>query len=106
MTDVNEQVTVTRDDEQSRYEIYIGETLGGYADYRIDSRGRSIFDNTEVDPAFKGRGLGTTLVAEAMADAAQRGDTVVPGCPFVVKFLRTNDVPNLTVDWPKSADAH
>lgn len=103
MTDVSEQLTVSRDEEQSRYEIHVGGRLGGYAQYRVDSRGRFVFPDTQIDPAFKGRGLGTTLVAEAMADAAERGDTVVPSCPFVVRYLRDNEVPGLSIDWPESA---
>lgn len=106
MTDLNEQVKVSRDDEQSRYEISVGDVLGGYLEFVPDSHGRLVLPDTQIDPAFKGRGLGTKLVAAAMADAAQRGDTVVPDCPFVVRYLRENDVPGLTIDWSRApADA-
>lgn len=101
MTDT--QTSVTRNDDKSRYEIHVGETLGGYTEFRPDSQGRLVFPSTEIDPAFKGQGLGTTLVAEAMTDAASRGDTVVPVCSFVVRYLEKNDVPGLTVAWPEGA---
>jgi predicted GNAT family acetyltransferase len=46
------------------------------------------------------------LVGEALADVAARGETVVPVCPFVVKYLRGNDVEGLDVAWrPTSDDA-
>lgn len=100
MADEDPQLSVTRNEDQSRYEIHVGDTLGGYAEYFADGHGRTVFPATEIDPAFKGRGLGTTLVAEALADEAQRGQTVVPRCPFVVRYLERNDVPGLDVHWP------
>jgi predicted GNAT family acetyltransferase len=95
-----DQITVTRDETQRRYEIHVGDVLAGFTSFRTDSRGRVLFPHTEVDPAFKGRGLATELVAQAMAEAAQRGDTVVPHCPFVSRYLRENPVDGLDVDWP------
>ena len=35
-----------------------------------------------------------------MADSARRGETVVPHCPVVAKYLRENEVPGLTIEWP------
>ncbi len=104
MTDATEQVTVSRDDAQGRYEIRVGDALGGYAEFAGDDQGRVVFPATEIDPEFKGQGLGTKLIAKAMADAADRGQTVVPECPFVAHYLRKNDVPGLTVDWPNGAE--
>lgn len=96
MTD--DQPTVIRDDAEGRYEIRVGDVLAGFTEFRADSRGRMLFPHTEVDPAFRGRGLAGILIGEAMADEAQRGDTVVPLCPAVVKYLDENDVPGLTVE--------
>ncbi|KRA26054.1 acetyltransferase [Microbacterium sp. Root61] len=97
MSDV---LTVTRNDEAGRYEIHVGEVLGGFTEFVPDARGRLVFPHTEVDPAFKGKGLASVLVSQAMTDVASRGETVVPQCPFVVRYLRENDVPGLTIDWP------
>ena len=99
MTDT-EQTTVTRNDEDRRYEVHVGDVLAGFTVFRADARGRVIFPHTEVDPAFRGRGLAQQVVAEAMVDAARRGDTVVPHCPVVAKYLRENEVPGLDVAWP------
>jgi len=100
VTDLSRRPTVTRDDEESRYEIRVGDVLAGFSEFYEDSRRRTVFPHTEVDPAFRGRGLGGTLIGEAMTDAAARGDTVVPRCPAVAGYLEKNDVPGLTVDWP------
>lgn len=96
----NDEITVYRDDPESRYEIRVGDVLAGFTEFVPDEHGRLVFPHTEIDPAFGGRGLGTVLVARALADVAARGETVVPRCPFVVKYLRENDVPGLEVHWP------
>jgi predicted GNAT family acetyltransferase len=95
-----ELTTVTRNDKAHRYEVHVGEVLAGFTMFRIDPQGRAHFPHTEVDPAFRGRGLAQTVVAEAMADAARRGETVVPHCPVVTAYLQRNEVPGLTVEWP------
>ena len=100
MTDTTDELTVTRNDEVGRYEIHVGEVLGGFTEFTTDARGRLVFPHTEIDPAFKGRGLASVLVSRAMEDVAARGETVVPRCPFVVRYLRENDVAGLTVAWP------
>lgn len=100
MTDTDATPTVHRDDADNRYEIRYGDVLAGFTEFATDRRGRLTFPHTEVDPAFKGRGLATILVAGAMADAAARGETVVPYCPFVARYLREHEVEGLVVDWP------
>jgi len=91
---------VERNDDEGRYEIWLGDVLGGFTEFAPDSRGRLVFPHTEVDPAFKGEGLGSILIGGAMADVASRGETVVPRCPFVARYLRRHEVPGLTIDWP------
>ncbi len=98
-----DEITVVRNDEDRRYEIHVGDVLAGFTVFRVDARGRYLYPHTEVDPAFRGRGLAQRLVADAMADAARRGETVVPHCPVVAKYLRENEVPGLTIDWPAQA---
>ncbi|RLK52354.1 GNAT family N-acetyltransferase [Microbacterium telephonicum] len=97
--------SVTRNAEKSRYEIHLGDVSAGFTTFEPDDHGRLVFAHTVIDPAFGGRGLGTTLVAAAMADAAERGDIVVPECPFVVRYLENTDVPGLAVVWRQTADA-
>ncbi len=98
------QTTVHRNDERGRYEIRLGDTVAGFTQFRADEHGRLVFPHTEIDPAFSGRGLGSILVGGAMADVAARGETVVPVCPFVVKYLHTHDVDGLEVSWRPTAD--
>lgn len=95
-----EEIEVVR--AAHRYEIRVGDQLAGFTMFHADEQGRLVFPHTVIDPAFGGRGLGRALVARAMADVASRGETVVPLCPFVVKYLRRTEVPGLKVDWPQT----
>lgn len=97
---MTETITVTRNDVTHRYELRVGDVLAGFTMYRYDSAGRANFPHTEVDPAYRGRGLAQAVVEAAMRDAASRGDTVVPHCPVVAHYLRSHEVPGLTVAWP------
>jgi predicted GNAT family acetyltransferase len=82
--------TTVRDDRaESRYEIYDGEQLAGFADYRLDG-GQIAFTHTEVGPEFGGRGLARQLVGEALDDARGRDLAVLPFCPYVRKVIAQN----------------
>ncbi|HET6301617.1 GNAT family N-acetyltransferase [Microbacterium sp.] len=94
-----DELTVTRNDEAGRYEIHVGDVLAGFTRFEPTPNGELIFPHTEIDPAFSGRGLGKTLVSEALADVARRGERIIPLCPFVRRYLRENDVEGLDVDW-------
>jgi uncharacterized protein len=76
--------------EKNRYELRLGDRLIGLAAYRRTD-GRIAFTHTEVDPSCEGRGFGTRLVGEALADARNEGLNIVPLCPFVAHYVRTHD---------------
>lgn len=97
------ELTVTRDDAEGRYEIHVDGVLGGFSEFRVDSRGRLVFPHTVIDPAFRGRGLSGVLIERAMADVAARGETVLPLCPVVTRYLREHEVPGLEVVWPHTS---
>jgi len=94
------ELTVTRNDELHRYEIRVDDVLGGFTEFEEIEPGTLRFPHTVTDPAFRGKGLGSVLVAAAMQDVASRGETVVPLCPFVRRYLRENEVEHLRVAWP------
>lgn len=102
MSDATE-TTVVRNDEKGRYEILLDGTVAGFTEYYPDGDNRLVFPHTVIDPAFSGRGLGSTLVSQALADVASRQEAVVPVCPFVVKYLRENTVDGLDVQWRPTA---
>jgi predicted GNAT family acetyltransferase len=73
--------------EQSRFEIHADGRLGGVAEYRMKDPGLIVFTHTEIDDAFEGRGLGSTLVRAALDTARSRGLAVRPDCTFVRGYI-------------------
>jgi predicted GNAT family acetyltransferase len=100
MTDI----TVTRDDASSRYEIRSDEVLAGFAEFQLRP-GAIRFVHTEIDPAFQGQGLAGKLASAALTDAVDRGEAIVPLCPYIAKYLRTHEVPGAEIRWPQRPGA-
>lgn len=46
------------------------------------------FTHTVVPPEAEGHGVGSQLIAGALADAGARGLKIVPQCAFVAAYLR------------------
>ena len=82
-----DEIHVTDNPAESRYEIRVGETLAGFLEYRVRGDVVSML-HTEIDPEVQTKGLGTRLVADALADTQARGRTVKPYCPFVAAYIR------------------
>ena len=99
----DENIRVVRDNEHNRYRIEVDGQTAGFTQFRQDGD-RLRFVHTEVDEAYSGRGLAKTLVAQAMADVADHGETVIPLCPYVATFLRRNEVSGLKVHWPAESE--
>lgn len=93
------EIIVTLNEAASRYEATSDGALAGFAEVKRE-QGEILFTHTEVDPAFSGQGIASTLAAESLADAAKTGDTIVPQCGFIEKYLRTHDVPGASVRFP------
>ena len=72
--------------DRRRYEIYDGEQLAGFSDYKL-TKGKIAFTHTEVDPTHGGRGLARELVTEELDDARRQGLAVLPFCPYVRKVI-------------------
>lgn len=83
-------VDVTDVVDSTRYEAKVGGNLAGYAEYER-REGRVIFPHTEVDEAFEGQGVGSALARTVLDDARERGEKVVPLCPFIAGYIRRHD---------------
>jgi predicted GNAT family acetyltransferase len=80
-------MAAVRDDSaRQRYELAAGDALA-FIDYRRDGR-VVIMTHAEVPPALRGRGIGMALVEGALALVRERGETVVPLCPFIERYMR------------------
>ncbi|MFI5527805.1 GNAT family N-acetyltransferase [Kitasatospora sp. NPDC051853] len=71
----------------SRYEVIVdGDRLAGFAEYRL-GEGEIAFTHTEVNPAFEGHGLASSLARFALDDARERGLAVLPYCPYIKGWI-------------------
>ena len=78
--------TVTDNPDESRYELYDGDTLAGSAAYRLHGD-MVIFTHTVVDDAYEGQGAGSQLARQALDDSRARGRRVVARCPFISQWI-------------------
>lgn len=71
------ETKVADNPDASRFEIYAGDELAGFAEYHLH-RDELAFIHTEVDPTFGGQGLAGKLARYALDDARGRNRTVLP----------------------------
>lgn len=77
--------TVRDDFAGQRFELEIGEALA-FIDYLRDGR-KVIMTHAEVPLDLRGGGVGSALVKGALALVRERGEKVVPLCPFVAQYM-------------------
>jgi predicted GNAT family acetyltransferase len=82
-----DEIRVTDNPGEQRYELWRGDTLAGFIEYRLRD-GEVAMTHTEIEPHLQEKGLGTRLVADALADTRARGRTLKPYCPFVAAYIR------------------
>jgi predicted GNAT family acetyltransferase len=91
-----EDITVSDDPAQSRFEIRVDGKPAGQAVYELRP-GTIVFLHTEIDDAYGGRGLGGILVKAALDSARERTLHVVATCPFVRSWIQKHpDYADLT----------
>ena len=77
---------ISLDSDRHRFVAAVdGREVGFIVDHR---RGRRhLLVHTEVDDDVSGRGVASTLVRRSLDDVRDRGDVVVPICPFVAGWI-------------------
>ncbi|PRQ11332.1 N-acetyltransferase [Corynebacterium sp. 13CS0277] len=80
MQDIHHEV------ERHRFVIAVDGQEAGFAAYR-DREGVRDFNHTVVDPAFRGRGLSSPLIAAALDATRAQGLRVRPSCSAVAHFV-------------------
>jgi hypothetical protein len=90
-------VDVRDNPEEHRFEAYVDDRLAGFTAYDR-GEGTILILHTEVDDAFEGQGVGSSMVRQILDRLRAEGDlkvTVV--CPFVNGWLRRHpDYQDLT----------
>lgn len=81
---------VTKNDQRSRFEITVDGAAAGFAQYRQAPRQLRSFMHTEVDPAYRGQGLGGQLMKASLDATREEGLGVLPYCPGFQRFISQN----------------
>jgi uncharacterized protein len=81
--------TLKNNPERHRYEAFADSALVGYAIYNLLGDSLAI-THTEVLREHEGKGIGSYIVREALADARKQGKYVVPQCSFIAAYLRNH----------------
>ena len=81
-------VEVVHIPEAERYEIHVDGQVAGFTEAHPRGDGVVLFPHTEIDDAFEGQGLASTLVTGALDDIRRRGMRIVVTCPYVRRFLQ------------------
>lgn len=79
---------VVRDDETHRYQLMLGGQVVGFSQFRVRP-GYLVFTHTETDPAFEGRGFGSTLAKGALDDVPGPGRENQGGVPVHRRICQT-----------------
>lgn len=87
MTSMADDVVVTNNQDEKRYEAHLDGELAGFAEYQLTDE-LIVFTHTEVDPRFEGKGVGSALARFALDEVRDAGDRkVMPLCPFVKGWI-------------------
>lgn len=91
-------VEVRLEHDHRRYEAWAGAARAGYLRYRDEGDVRDLVD-TQVDPAFQGRGVAAALVRAALDDIRAEGRSARASCSYVKAYVeRHPDDADVVVD--------
>jgi len=82
-------ISILKNEELNRFEIYSDRELEGFADFKIENQMIS-YTHTEKDPKFGGQGLGSQLIKQALDEAMEQNLEVAPYCSFVSTYVKKN----------------
>ena len=60
----------------------------GYQQLGVREGDAIVFTHTQVPPALEGQGVGSRLIAGALAQVREAGLKVVPACSFVAAYVQ------------------
>ena len=72
--------------ERHRFELLVDGELAGEAMYRLHD-GVVVVTHSEVDPRFRGQGLANELARRTLDQIRERGERVLPLCPFFHHYV-------------------
>jgi predicted GNAT family acetyltransferase len=72
--------------DQHRFEILVDGEPGGFAAYRVRD-GLVTVTHSQIDPKYRGKGVGGQLAKQTLDMLRERGVRVVPACPFFAEYV-------------------
>lgn len=72
---------------RKQYEYHVGD-LVARIEYIKSNKGEIYLTHTEVPSQLEGRGIGSRMVGEVLADIERQDLLLVPLCPFVAGYIR------------------
>ncbi len=79
-------VTVRENADLNRFELLLDGEPAGLAAYRVRD-GVTVITHSEVDPAYRGRGLGSELAGRTLDALRAQGARILPACPFFAAYV-------------------
>lgn len=73
--------------EAGRFELIVDGQVVGKMEYQRVGEGLAL-THTEIDPASEGRGLASALARAVLDGARDRGEAILPFCPFVNAYIK------------------
>jgi uncharacterized protein len=75
--------------ERSRFELFAGDDLLGWVEYRPAGKS-TIIAHTEAAEPHQGEGVGGQLVRSALEAVSAQGQWAIAVCPFAEAYIRNN----------------
>ena len=72
--------------DKQRFEILVDGAPAGFAAYRVRD-GAVVITHTQIDPEHRGAGVGAEPARRTLDTLRDRGDRVVPSCPFFARYI-------------------
>jgi predicted GNAT family acetyltransferase len=73
--------------QADRCDLLVDGEVAGHVEYQR-SGSTITFTHTEIDSSFEGRGLGSVLARGVLDAARAEGMSVLPVCPFILRFIK------------------
>ena len=79
-------VRVVRNDQEQRYEAYLGDELAGVLKFVPTDVGLDL-QHTVVERDHRGQGIGEQLAVAALSAARESGEHIIPSCPYLSDYI-------------------
>ena len=74
-------------ESKHRFELAVDGHVA-FIEYILNKEDIMFLTHTEVPPALEGKGVGSSIVLQALKYIKEKNYTLAPLCPFVAKYLR------------------